>query len=237
MTLIEAYISNQTPEQTNIGCLILKSKKSDYPKYHFLYKFEATPKQNSIEKASIQYIPLIKYIDSKTHYILPAAKPKYPEKSNFFQMSINHIYKTSVISSTGSGFLILPEEARGFGLGTYAFYRLIHWAKEKNFADYAVRKQPIGGKEFDHTPRFHLYIKSGLSLNAEAVKTEGRSGEYFANAIHNMTPYVPKNIEKDLSLKKYMIYLNDTKLMEPLYHFFSNKQKSSIWSKLFKRYN
>lgn len=190
------------------GIVVLKSKTENYPEFHILYSLTEY-KNSSSEKAIIQFYPIIQFTSQNNFILMQNTKQiHYNSSNNLFQISINKIFKTCAISSDGNGFLIHPKFLRGYGLGTFAFYKLIDWAKVNNYGEYPVNKQPIGGSEKDCIPRFMLYIKNGLSLSAEAVRTQGRSGEYFATSLNNLTPYIPTNMVQNLSFKEYEIFIS-----------------------------
>jgi hypothetical protein len=204
--LLEKYIDTSNVEESNIIILSDSGKKS----VHTFY-FTKITKQNSTETKIIRFIPLLFVDNGKTIFLIENENYSYDSKDNIFKLSLHHYFKTATLSGIGKGFYIYPKFIRGFGIGTFAFFNLFTWAMEKNCGNYSLNKQPIGGDEEDHLLRFLLYLNTGLSLTAEAVKTECKKGEYFASAIKNLTPHLPDKLIFHGSIKKYSDYLSKQK--------------------------
>jgi hypothetical protein len=194
--------------------IILENKNDSYPLIHVLYDFYSQ-KYDGKDKIAIKFYPLVYFSKYEDSEILINNNYNYKDTENYFQIVFNHIYKTAVLNSSGDGFFILPEKIKNFGLGSFAFYKLISLALDKGFGSYSLNKQTIGGDEKDAYQRFMFYLKHGLSLSSEAVKTEGKKGEYFASSLKNIRVSLPRNILFDFNFDEYerflSIYNNDVK--------------------------
>ncbi len=183
------------------------NKKNENKFVHLIY-FSSCSKHDSTEIRLIKFIPLMFIEDEKINFLFKNGNISYEKRDNIFKLSLHHYFKTATLSGIGKGFYVVPKFIRGFGIGTFAFYYLFNWALEKNCGHYSLNKQPIGGEE-DSLLRFFLYLNTGFSLTAEAVKTQCKSGEYFASSIKNLSHHLPDTLFFKGSFDEYYELLNN----------------------------
>ncbi len=219
--LIEKYASDFNVN--DCGALIFKNNNKSV---HLIFISEIS-KHDSNEICIIKFLPLLFLQNDKPVFLLNNEGIVYDDRDNVFKLSLHHYFKTSTLSGTGKGFYIYPKFIRGFGIGTFAFYYLFKWALKNNCGYYSLNKQPIGGEDEDHILRFFLYLNTGFSLNAEAVKTQCKSGEYFASAIGNLTPHIPDKLVFSGGFEEYDNFI---KSLSPIIYAYLKRNMESIFS-------
>jgi len=156
----------------------------------------STYKSDDFKAMKIQFFPLYKeriinedrYLDGFSCY-----KPSIYDE---FDIKINHFKQSASFFSED---IILPEEARNCGIGTYLISRLITWGMENKASNYRVNSLRLGlGDAFDDNRRDlrnSFYEKIGFKLKFPN-DSEYRSGNASASTLAQLKPnYNEKKIE------------------------------------------
>lgn len=140
-----------------------------------------------ISHCSVRLIPLTRTsISLETPYT--SKHTTFPSQP-YFDLKLDHRNKTATFATRCD--VIIPEELRGFGLGSYAFSRLIEWGKTQQ-PSYRVGKLRLANTDAQtdeaRDRRNRFYRKHGFEF--EFYDPDFKTGFCFSDSVANLRPEI-----------------------------------------------